>query len=359
MSLGRPGIHDLAGKLEQAAQHGFEGIELFYDDLEHFARKLSGTSSSSASSNININSNSNSTPPRNALLSAAYEIRKLCDSLNLSIVCLQPFSFYEGLLDRAQHDRLLHEKLPLWLEIARILGTNTIQVPSNFLPADQTTGDRDVIVSDLRELADRGLQEHPPVRFAYEALAWGTHIDTWEASWEIVQRVNRPNFGLCLDTFNIAGRVYADPTSVTGKTPTAETDLAASLARLRGTVDPRRVFFVQVVDGERLHSPLLPGHKFHVLGQPARMSWSRNARLFAGEEHRGGYLPVFEVARAFFDVGFDGWVSMELFSRTLADPDPRTPAEHARRGIESWRTLRRRVSKLGAEQRGGGSSSNL
>ncbi|KAJ5995128.1 hypothetical protein N7481_002105 [Penicillium waksmanii] len=33
MSLGKPWIHDLPGKLMQAAAHGFEGMELFFDDL--------------------------------------------------------------------------------------------------------------------------------------------------------------------------------------------------------------------------------------------------------------------------------------------------------------------------------------
>lgn len=341
MSLGRPGIHSLTDKLEQASKHGFEGIELFYEDLEHFARELSNTSSS------------DSAPSRNNLLSAARRVRQLCDSLHLTIISLQPFTFYEGLLSRTQHSHLLSQKLPLWLSLAHTLNTTTIQVPSNFLPSTQTTGDLEIIVSDLRALADLGAQENPPIRFAYEALAWGTHVDTWEASWYIVQRVNRPNFGLCLDTFNIAGRVYADPASPTGKTATAEADLAASIAQLRRSVDPQKVFYVQVVDGERLSAPLVEGHEFYVPGQPARMSWSRNARLFLGEEDRGGYLPAMEVARAFFDIGFDGWVSMELFSRTLADPDARTPAEHARRGIESWRKLRR---ELKLDRRG---SSNL
>jgi 4-hydroxyphenylpyruvate dioxygenase len=69
------------------------------------------------------------------------------------------------------------------------------------------------------------------------------------------------------------------------------------------------------------------------------MSWSRNARLFPFEEDRGGYLPVLDVARAFFELRFEGWVSLELFSRTLADPDPDTPEKHAVRGWRAWRRL--------------------
>jgi hypothetical protein len=38
-------------------------------------------------------------------------------------------------------------------------------------------------------------------------------------------------------------------------------------------------------------------------------------------------------------LGYQGWISMELFSRTMADPIPKRPDEHARRGMESWKTL--------------------
>ncbi|KAL1963038.1 hypothetical protein VTN77DRAFT_8786 [Rasamsonia byssochlamydoides] len=339
MSLGQPGIHDLPGKLRQASRYGFEGIEIFFEDLETFARTS-----------------------RISILEAARQVRQLCDSLRLDVVCLQPFLFYEGLLDRDEHARQISDRLPLWFKIAQLLGTDLVQVPSNFLPPDpktglpRTTGDIDVIVSDLREIADLGLKESPPFRFAYEALAWGNHIDTWEACWDVVCRVDRPNFGICLDTFNIAARVYADPTSPDGKNPNADAELTASIARLHQTVDAKKIFFVQVVDGERLSSPLVEGHEFYVASQPSRMSWSRNARLFPFEEDRGGYLPVDDIARAFFDdVGFrDGWVSLELFSRTLANPDSRTPEEHAKRGIVSWRKL---VKTLRLEGVASGSSS--
>ncbi|KAF7126222.1 hypothetical protein CNMCM5793_002717 [Aspergillus hiratsukae] len=317
MSLGRPGIHDLPSKLHQASRHGYEGIELFFDDLDCLAQ-----------SSFN-----------GCHIAAAHEVRRLCDTLRLSIICLQPFLFYEGLLDRTQHEHLLMEKLPKWFQLARILNTDLIQIPSNFLPADRTTGDLELIATDLQRIADLGAAQSPPFRFAYEALAWGTHISTWEQAWTLVSRANRPNLGLCLDTFNLAARVYADPASPSGKTPHAEADLQSSLSRLRATVDPKKVFYVQIVDGERLSAPLDQHHPFYVDGQPARMSWSRNARLFPFEEDRGGYLPILDVARAFFDTGFEGWVSLELFSRTLADPDLATPERHAVRGWRAWRKL--------------------
>lgn len=281
MSLGRTGLHDLTDKLQDAAVCGFEGIEMFYDDLHcHAQSKFKG-----------------------CLTSAAHHIRQVCDSLRLTVICLQPFTFYEGLTDREEHERMVQDKLFLWFQLAHILNTDLIQVPANFLAPDpqtgraRTTGDRAVIVSDLQRIADMGQQQSPPIRFAYEALCWSTHVDTWEASWEVVQRVDRANFGLCLDTFNIAGRVYADPASPTGKTSTAEEDIQTSMERLLATVDVKKVFYVEVIDGERLSAPLNVSHKFYVPGQPSRMSWSRNARLFPFEEDRGGYLPVIALAQ--------------------------------------------------------------
>ncbi|KAH8664490.1 xylose isomerase-like protein [Xylariales sp. PMI_506] len=327
-SLGRAWLHDFDAKVQQAARDGFQGLEVFYEDLDYLARKLSG--------------NDNPTPEQ--LLQAAEHIQKTCASADLEIIGLQPFLFYEGLLDREQHDRLI-EKIKLWFRIAKKLGTNTIQIPGNFLSADQLTGDREAIAADLRELADLGLREDPPVRFAYENLCWSTHVDTWEAAWDICRRVDRDNFGLCLDTFNIAGRVWADPASASGTTgPDADTVLHASLEALVREVDVRKVFYIQVVDAERMESPLVPGHPFHVDAQPARMSWSRNARTFAYETDRGAYLPVESVAKAIIDgLGYRGWVSMELFSRTMAEEGSHVPGEHSARGMVAWRKLEERL----------------
>jgi 4-hydroxyphenylpyruvate dioxygenase len=189
-------------------------------------------------------------------------------------------------------------------------------------------------------VADMGLREQPPIRYVYEALCWGTHVDHWEQSWEIVQAVDRPNFGLCLDTFNIAGRIYADPAARSGTTPDCDRVVRESIARLLATVDVRRVFYVQVVDAERLDRPLVEGHEFYSAEQPCRMSWSRNCRLFYGEQDRGAYLPVLDIARAIFQgLGYTGWVSLELFHRRMADTDEVVPRELASRGAASWKKL--------------------
>ncbi|KAK5148338.1 hypothetical protein LTR04_000669 [Oleoguttula sp. CCFEE 6159] len=321
MSLGRAWVHELPNKLDQAVKHGFEGIEVFYEDLEYIAKARAGGLTDANK------------------LAAAHTIRALCDERDLAVIGLQPCLHYEGLKDEREHAARI-DKFKLWFRLAKILGTDIVQIPSNFLPADQITSDLDTLVADMVEVADLGAREEPPIRFAYESLCWGTYVDTWEQCWEMIRRVDRPNFGTCLDTFNIAGRVYADPAAASGKTANADADMAASIARLVKTFDVTKVFYVQIVDAERLDKPLVPGHEYYVADQPARMSWSRNCRLFYGEEDRGAYLPVKEVTRALLEgLKFEGWVSMELFNRSMADPSPETPAEHARRGGEAWKRL--------------------
>ncbi|KAI1372375.1 xylose isomerase-like protein [Hypoxylon crocopeplum] len=322
MSLGRCGAgHSLVYKLDAAQLYGYSGIELFHEDLLEVAQQLPGG------------------PSAENELKAAHIIRRLCQERGLTTVCLQPFAHYEGLLDRHAHLERL-EQLKFWFRLAQALGTDMVQIPSSFLPSSELSEDPSVAVADLRKVADMGLQQQPPVRFVYEALCWGTRCDLWELSWDIVRAVDRPNFGLCLDTFNIAGRIYADPASPTGRTPNCDQAVLESIVRLVTTIDVSKVFYVQVVDAERLAEPLVPGHKFYDAEQPARMSWSRNCRLFYGEKDRGAYLPVAEISRAIFrGLKFEGWVSMELFNRRMSDEDEVVPQELASRGAVAWAKL--------------------
>ncbi|CAK7220608.1 hypothetical protein SBRCBS47491_004246 [Sporothrix bragantina] len=279
---------------------------------------------------------STSAPTDSQLVRAAALVRGMCERRKLSVLCLQPFRHFEGLINKtARADRL--SELRLWCRLATILRTDLILIPSNFLPEIQLTGDLDVIVQDLRDAAAVAAAAKPPVRLCYEALAWGTHIDTWQASWDVVQRVDRPNFGLCLDTFNIASRVYADPALLGGLQVGGRKAMEASLKELVEVVDVERVFLVQVADGARLAAPMQPGHPLYDVDMPTRMAWSRNHRLFYGEESRSGYLPIADVLKAIFGgLGYPGWVSFELFNRRMSDTDAGVPAEMAQRGAESW-----------------------
>lgn len=343
MSLGRCFAgHALNHRLDMAQKYGYQGIELFYEDLAYVAEQLA------AAEHLAAADGSISGPSPAAQMAAARQIYAMCHDRGLEIICLQPFIHYDGLVDREEHQRRM-ENLALWVELAHVFKTDLIQIPANFLPAKFVSDDLDLIVADLREAAVFGLAQSPPIRFAYESLCWSTRVNTWEACWEVVRRVDRPNFGMCLDTFNIAGRIYADPASATGRLPGAEQAVRESIRRLVAEVDVSKVFYVQVVDAERLRDPLVEGHPLYNQDQPARMSWSRNCRLFYGERDHGAYLPIKDIALAFFHgLGYEGWVSLELFNRRMADEGAEVPEELARRGAVSWSKLMKDIRAHGA-----------
>ena len=329
MSLGNADKHSLKEKLTQAAKHCFEGIEIFFPDLEALAKEQPG-----------------GLTPENQLKAAGI-IRQICDENHLEVVSLQPFMFYDGLLSVEQHNNQL-DKLRFWFKLVKVLRTDMISIPSNTMQAG-IIQDVSKVVQDMTEVAEMGLAEKPMVKFAYENLAWSSVNDTWEGIWEVVQKTNRINFGMILDTFNIAGRLWADPATPSGKPPTADEDLKASLARLVQSVDVNKVFYVQVIDGEKMQQPLVKGHPFHVDGHPSRMDWSRNARLFPLEEDRGAYLPVVPITQAIVrcapdGLGYKGWVSLELFSRSTQEEDKSVLQQHAQRGSEAWKKLSARLN---------------
>lgn len=329
MSLGRCFAgHSLVHKLDMAKKYGFLGIEVFYEDLVDLAVSNHGGSGSDSQ------------------VAAAHTIKNLCDARGLEVITLQPFMHFGALVDRDEHAFRL-EEARLWMRLADALGTDLVLLPSSFLSPERTSNNTDLLVSDLQELADLGLAENPPIRFAHEALCWGTHVDTWEASWDLVRRVDRPNLGICFDTFNLAGRIYADPASPTCCTPKADAAIRASLKTLLATVDVSRIFLLQVADAERLSSPLVGGdspHPFYHPDQPARMSWSRNCRLFYGESSHGAYLPVQAILSTLVQgLGFEGWLSFEVFNRALAEERADVPEEMARRAAVSWEKMVRGV----------------
>jgi len=72
-------------------------------------------------------------------------------------------------------------------------------------------------------------------RLAYENWAWATHAPNWKDVWTIVQKVNCPNIGLSLDTFETASREWANPTiasSLQGSKAKIKAKFKASLEEL-------------------------------------------------------------------------------------------------------------------------------
>ena len=68
------------------------------------------------------------------------------------------------------------------------------------------------------------------------------------------------------------------------------------------------------------------------------MSWSRNARLFPFE--KDAYLPILDIVKVLTEeLGYTGYISFELFNRSMSEAGENVPEEHAARGARSWRML--------------------
>lgn len=321
ISLGWHTTHTLPRKLAAASAAGFTGVEIFITDLDKFT----------ASEGI-------------SRLEAASRIQTLCRQHSLHIVCLGSFDNFEG----GDAHAGLSERLALateWIGLAHALGTTVIQIPSN----DDASAREATIVSDLQALADLGLAASPSVTFAYEALGWGVHVADWEESLRVVQAVARPNFGLCLDTYHVLGRLWADPRAESGRRPGGDAALRASIERFLDVVKDEKVrekiVYVQLSDAEKMDPPILPGrHEAYDPVKDGVHSWCTYGRLFPLEEEKGAYLPMDGIARAWLrQSGWEGWVSMEIFHRDMKREEG-GPEEWADRGKRSWDKLVSRIS---------------
>lgn len=169
------------------------------------------------------------------------------------------------------------------------------------------------LASDLAALADL-LAQHS-FRLAYENWCWATHAPTWRSVYDLVHAVNRPNVGLCLDTFQTAGSEWADPTTVSGlieepglSTAELKSRFEKSLLELSKTVPPEMIYFFQIRDAYKMEPPM--EKKVDESGLRPRGRWSHGYRPIPFD---GGYLPVVEVVRAVLGMGYRGWFSVEVF----------------------------------------------
>ncbi|MGA6161772.1 bifunctional sugar phosphate isomerase/epimerase/4-hydroxyphenylpyruvate dioxygenase family protein [Amycolatopsis magusensis] len=198
----------LEDKLAAASAAGFDGVEIFENDL--LASRLSPAG-----------------------------IRRHCADLGLSIDLYQPFRDFEAVPPEifGANLRRAGRKLDLMAE----LGTDTILVCSSVSP--DAVDDDELAAEQLHALAE--LAGERGLRIAYEALAWGRFVDTYRRSWQIVRRAAHPALGLCLDSFHILS-VGSDPAAIR-------------------TIPGEKIFFVQLADAPRLAMDVLQWSRHHRL----------------------------------------------------------------------------------------------
>lgn len=219
------------------------------------------------------------------------EIRALCDRLGVRIDMFQPFRDAEGVDDDTFADNL--RRASAKFDIMERLGTDLMLLCSNAGTA--TTGDEDVIVRQLAAIAD--LAAERGIRIAYEALAWGRYVDDYGDAWRLVERADRPNLGICLDSFHILSRGH-DPAGIE-------------------QIPSEKIFFLQLADAPALDMDVL--------------QWSRHHRLFPGEGDFDLTRFLGHVLRA----GYSGPLSLEVFNDTFRQTDVVRTAAHARRSL-TW-----------------------
>ncbi|PWJ56099.1 4-hydroxyphenylpyruvate dioxygenase [Quadrisphaera granulorum] len=196
----------LVDKLPAIAAAGFDGLELFDNDL--IASAL--------------------TPQ---------EVAARCADLGLSIDLFQPVRDVEGVAP----DRFaaVEHRFRAKLAVMGQLGATTVLCCSNALP--DAVDDADLSAEQLHRLGD--LAAEAGITIAYEALAWGRHVHRVGQAWDLVQRADHPAVTLAVDTFHLLSR---------GDGPQA-------LAGVPG----ERIGFLQVADAPVLEMGLLEWSRHH------------------------------------------------------------------------------------------------
>lgn len=88
-------------------------------------------------------------------IQAARILRQLCDELSITIVCLQPFWYDEGIRNPFEHLSRIAQLKHL-MQLAQILRTDIILIPSTFLSPDLLFLELEARVAGLREAPDMG-----------------------------------------------------------------------------------------------------------------------------------------------------------------------------------------------------------
>ncbi|KAK6725254.1 hypothetical protein SNK04_004059 [Fusarium graminearum] len=304
----------LPDKLKSIRNAGFDGIELSMPDIISYGELLNGSSPAE--------------DDYDTLADVAKKIKSLTDELGLKIMMLQPFANFEGWnkVTHGKQRQKAFDKAKGWIKVMEAAGITLLQVirahTTTSLPvltfsqvgssdSEGISSSFDDLASDLAELAD--LLAEKNFSIAYENWCWATHAPTWKTVWQIVQKADRPNIGLCLDTFQTAGYEWGDPTTNDGFTSASSSDerqkrWEMSLQELAVTVPADKIYLLQISDAYKMDPPI--ENVKDELGSRPRARWSHDYRPLPCD---GGYLPVQDMMASVLKTGFRSWLSVEVF----------------------------------------------
>jgi 4-hydroxyphenylpyruvate dioxygenase len=190
----------LADKLDTAARVGFDGVEIFENDLLTFD-------------------------------GSPAEVRRIAEDLGLAITIFQPFRDFEA-MPAAQRARNL-DRAERKFDVMQQLGTDLVLVCTNTQASCLDDDAR--AAADLHEMANRAAARG--LRVGYEALAWGRHVRLWRHAWRIVGMADHPALGLIVDSFHTLA-LGDDPDGI-------------------AEVPGEKLFFVQLADAPLLSMDVL------------------------------------------------------------------------------------------------------
>lgn len=241
-------------------------------------------------------------------LAAAKRIGDLCASLGMEIICFQPLIDVEG-LTRPDDRAAAVERVKAYFPYMRALRTTVTYITTNrSYDFASHTNDINVIARDLATFADLAAEYSkgdggPMLKIGYEHLSWGSHINTFDKTWEAIVLADRPNLGFVFDTYNFLAVEFANPYNPAGhgrQHDTLEESMAvvrARLAKLAKLIPGDKIYVVQVADAQLVDPKSLPvptpaSEPWTPQHEPPYRKWSSSHRLFPNEQALGGYLPV-------------------------------------------------------------------
>jgi 4-hydroxyphenylpyruvate dioxygenase len=223
-----------------------------------------------------------------ARLSPAH-VRDVTAALGVSIDLFQPFRDFEGVTPAQLQRNLARARATF--DVMAQLGADTLLVCSNVAP--DAIDDDDLAAEQLRALADSAAAHG--VRVAYEALAWGRHVSEYDHAWRLVRAADHPALGICLDSFHVLA-------------------LGTGLDAI-AQIPQDKLFFCQLADATDLAVDVV--------------SWSRHHRCLPGQ----GAFDRLDFTTRVLETGYDGPLSLEVFSDALRHADPELVAGDARRSL--------------------------
>ena len=193
---------------------------------------------------------------------------------------IQVMRDYEGLSGPLHRYKV--ETVKTMLKLCEAVGAERLLICSS--TSAHASGDVDHIAADLRKVAM--LATPLGIRVGYEALSWGRHVSDFELSWEIVQRADRANLGVCIDAFHVLANCGLNGTNF---------DALA-------TIPGERIAFVQLSDflWKAVRTP------------EERIETARHLRVFPGEGVHSAELS--RMIRMIDRSGYRGDWSFEVFN---------------------------------------------